>query len=310
MEKRINIAELLKDCQKGMELDSPMYDNVTFGCIVDGNCYPVQVQTPEGNMLLSQHGCTSLSSHAKCVIFPKGKTTWEGFVPPCQFKDGDILYVDTNDNDYRENCFKYVFIFKEMCEHKVIAYCYISANGCFKPRGVYLTDNNKYPIRYATEDEKEKLFDAIKTNGYRWNMKTKTLEKLIPKFKIGDKIRYKNGKNINGIEQGVILSITDGNYDIAVTNNMGVYVPIEEQDDWEAIPYKFDIRTLKPFESKVLVRNDRYSVWKPSFWGLYDKGHKFPYVTTGCRYRQCIPYKDNEYLLGKADMCDDYYKNW
>ena len=36
-------------------------------------------------------GCWDKSSSAKCVIFPKGKTTWKGFVPPCQFKDGDII---------------------------------------------------------------------------------------------------------------------------------------------------------------------------------------------------------------------------
>lgn len=85
MENKINIAELLKDCPKGMELDCTVYDNVTFGCIMDGNCYPIQIQTPEGNMLLSEYGCMSLSTHSKCVIFPKGKTTWEGFVSPCKF---------------------------------------------------------------------------------------------------------------------------------------------------------------------------------------------------------------------------------
>lgn len=30
MENRINIAELLKDCPKGMELDCTMLDNVVF----------------------------------------------------------------------------------------------------------------------------------------------------------------------------------------------------------------------------------------------------------------------------------------
>ena len=36
------------------------------------------------------------------------------------------------------------------------------------------------------KEEKQKLFDAIKENGYHWNSETKTLEKL-PKFKVEDR---------------------------------------------------------------------------------------------------------------------------
>ena len=35
MEERINIAELLKECPKGMELDCTSYDNVSFDKISD-----------------------------------------------------------------------------------------------------------------------------------------------------------------------------------------------------------------------------------------------------------------------------------
>jgi hypothetical protein len=39
--------------------------------------------------------------------------------------------------------------------------------------------------RFATEEEKQKLFQAIKDHGYKWNAETKTLEKLVePKFDI------------------------------------------------------------------------------------------------------------------------------
>lgn len=33
----------------------------------------------------------------KCVIYPKGKTTWKGFKPPCKFKDGDVLVHTQNE---------------------------------------------------------------------------------------------------------------------------------------------------------------------------------------------------------------------
>lgn len=67
---------------------------------------------------------------------------------------------------------------------------------------------------------------------------------------------------------------------------------------------------MKPFESKVLVRDDGYSLWQPSLWGLYDKKHRFPYVTIGCRYKQCIPYEGNEHLRGTTNDCDEFYKTW
>lgn len=38
---------------------------------------------------------------------------------------------------------------------------------------------NRNDLRYATEEEQQKLFDVIKENGYKWNPRTKTLEKLI-----------------------------------------------------------------------------------------------------------------------------------
>lgn len=307
--EKINIAELLKNCPRGMELDCTMFDNVKF-VRVDNSKKQFPIEIAVGGLhskYLTKEGCfhdTTLLPDAKCIIFPKGKTTWEGFVP-CKFKDGDII---------SDSCFDSICIFKGEgnIEGTVDFYCGIYNDELYikdvKDRDEHFGEINKY--NFATEEEKQKLFDAIRANGYCWDTETKTLEKLKPKFKIGNKIRYKNGKNINGIEQGVILSITDGTYDVAVTNNIGVFVPIEEQDDWEVISHKFDIHTLKPFESKVLVRDDGYSLWQPSLWGFYDKGHRFPYVTVGFRYKQCIPYKGNEYLLGKDEMCDDYYKTW
>jgi hypothetical protein len=72
---------------------------------------------------------------------------------------------------------------------------------------------------------------------------------------------------------------------------------------------KFDITTLKPFESKVLVRN--FGAWEPAFWGYYSKEYIFPFVVVGGNtFNKCIPYKGNEHLLGTSDDCDDYYKTW
>jgi hypothetical protein len=100
MEKKINVAELLKDCPQGMELDCLMFDNLEFDRIEKYNDeYPIycRVRTGQDNyhvQTFTEYGYFSKENYCKCVIFPKGKTTWDGFQRP--FKDGenDIIKDD------------------------------------------------------------------------------------------------------------------------------------------------------------------------------------------------------------------------
>lgn len=92
--EQINIATLLKDCPSGMELDCLMYDNVYFKCIREHAVYPIVCYTIDSKgeteeITFSWYGKYALLDTAKCVIFPKGKTTWKGFHRP--FKDGDVV---------------------------------------------------------------------------------------------------------------------------------------------------------------------------------------------------------------------------
>ena len=299
MSEKINVAEILKDCPKGMELYSPLcgkclFDRLNFGTII---CKKQNTQeitfTSKGYYMLP------IFDDCECMIFPsKDQRDWSKFQRP--FKDGDIVATNSG-------CF--IGIVKVKNNMQVGTYCAINYRDYFKvnPDCVF--------NRFATKEEKQKLFDAIKENGYKWNAETKTLENLVePKFKVGDEIKYKNGKNIDGVEQGVILSITDEVYDVAVTNNMGIYVSIAEQDDWELVPNKFDISTLKPFESRVLVRHNKDNKWCGSFFSHIDgnfHSHCYKYVTiAGKSYPMCIPYEGNEHLLGTTNDCIEYYKTW
>lgn len=77
------------------------------------------------------------------------------------------------------------------------------------------------------------------------------------------------------------------------------------------VPNKFDITTLVPFESKVLVRDNIDEVWLPCFFGGLSDNNNFPYrVIGGEVWKCCIPYEGNEHLSGKKDDCDDFYKTW
>ncbi len=309
--EKINIAQLLKGCPKGMELDCTMYENVEFDYIEQSpeSRYPIHclMKTNDGynTMVFTDNGCNDTHPNAKCVIFPKGKTTWEGFQRP--FNDGDVVYVRTT--------FKWIAIYKELEKgrNEIGRYASIRLYSIFNHECVFdnrpLCHNKEVnEIRLATEEEKQKLFDTIKANGYKWNAETKTLEKLITlKFKIGDKIRAKGTNSYTKI-LGIKWDQTETYYETPLCE-----ISVKDQDKFELVPNKFDITTLKPFD-RVLVRDNDRQYWTVNIFGYYMYGFPYPFCCSGNCYgtgfKQCIPYKGNESLLGKADDCADYYKTW
>ena len=295
MENKINVAELLEDCPKGMELDCTIYEDVYFDYVDELNiihCY-IQHETHKTSLTFNQHGTPNSDIKSKCVIFPKDKTTWEGFRKP--FKDGDIVATNTG---------MWVGIVKkpsggDTCE------VYVGIN-------TYYTNSLKYGSlsfsRPATEKEKQKLFQAIKDNGYKWNPKTKTLEKLIvPKFKVGDRIRN-NRVDLGNIY--TIIEVRESSYVVNKNNEHNNYnIDFVLQDEYELVPNKFDITTLKPFD-KVLVRCDNNGLWNPQFFAKYRPHSKFPFTCTYNSWSQCVPYEGNEHLLDTTNNCNDFYKTW
>ena len=153
----------------------------------------------------------------------------------------------------------------------------------------------------ASNEQKERLFNALKEKGYKWNPDTKSLEKLIvPKFKVEDKIQNKKRKKER---RTIKLCENDGYW-----TTEDSWIRINEQDDWELVPNKFDISTLKPFESKVLVRDSSDCIWKPAIFGF---SHRIGCCAVGgASWNQVIPYEGNEHLLKTNNDCDEYYKNW
>lgn len=301
--EKINITELLKNCPKGMELDCTMYDDIHFDGINNSGLFPITIRRPDTcKISLTKYGQYANADYAKCVIFPKGKTTWEGFVPPCQFKDGDVV-------TYKLRGSLVAFIYKEKTSTMLIN----SHFALYKGNMGFTIDSDialkEEEIVFATEEEKQKLFNAIKANGYKWNTDEKKLEKLIkPKFKVGDKVRHKDDKTVI-----IITGIKDDCYfiqfyNIRKHNYQNEKFLFKDQDDYELILNKFDITKLKPFKSEVLIRNDKTQEWIPAFWGY--KANNGKYVTTFGTCRYCIPYEGNENLLSTNNDCLEYYKTW
>ena len=351
MENKINIAKLLKDCPEGTKLYSPICGECTFDSVMDVwiNVYKENLKRHFTFNHLGQH-CSS-SNDSECLLFPsKDNRDWSKFQR--QFKDGDIL-------SYQCKCFKNRTIFIYMYHSRMNTTYYVALSGSddsefmINDKEGHALNGFNDSVCFATEEEKQKLFKAIKNNGYKWNAEAKTLEKLVePRFKVGNRV-----KSIYNNTQYDIKELTDTHYTLVeVVNKFQFMEPIIEdknwelvelvpkfkvgdkirkkgeystytitdvkyehyccgkyvicnihEDDWELVPDKFDITTLIPFESKVLVRDADHE-WEGAVFGRYN-GDSF-FTIGGLNWGQCIPYEGNEHLFGKTDDCDEFYKTW
>ena len=294
--EKINVAELLENCPKGMELDCTMFNDVVFNTVDFGKTIIV-TRTNGTDIHLDKYGTYSNGKDAKCVIFPKGKTTWKGFKRP--FVDGDVL-------SYQFPGFKNrsIYIYRNHPAMNTSYYVALSGDSNFMVsygEGCALNGNND-TARIATEEEKEKLFQAIKYHGYKWNPKTKTLEKF-QKFKVEDRIIFKY------YDRGVakIVGISDSEYKL----DNGKTIPFQDENAYEISNEKFDITTFKPFD-KVLVRDTKEQVWVADLFShtVNRPLERCSFTCVGHYTNQCIPYKGNEHLLGTTNDCDEHFKTW
>ena len=120
--EKINVAELLKDCPKGMELYSPLCGDCKLYSVND---YNITIEIPNKDSLIILRHDGTYCNNGEIMLFPKGKTTWEGFVPPCKFKDGDIIFTRC----YSGNTWTSIFKKNENGEVRTYADYYSDPNG-------------------------------------------------------------------------------------------------------------------------------------------------------------------------------------
>ena len=310
MNENLNLAKILKDCPEGTKLYSPVFGDVEFVKVFPDNFFlcPIQIKL-KNNLLenLTKDGRLFGEYNGECMLFPsKEQRDWSKFkiknskkeylFSPCEFNNGDILATNTG---------LQVFILQK-AESGKRGNCYIGYD--FGENMIFTAGSWRF-VRLATEEEKQKLFDAIKLNGYKWNPEIKTLEKLVkPKFKVGDKIANVPRKYMGacGIT-GTILKITDDKY--IFTD--GSYTRISNQGNWELVQDKFDPRALQPFD-QVLARDTPNATWScKNFSHMMNLPKFYKYATTSGFYKYCIPYNDDtKHLVGTSNEAPEYYKYW
>jgi hypothetical protein len=259
MNENINLFEILKDTPKGTLLYSPLTGEVEFNKLDSSNKFPINVLDKRGDRHYFTQQGTYFLSMGECLLFPsKDQRDWNKYKRP--FVNGDVITSKGGG----------IALFSHTqarfeCSNVVYYHCVFFPPQTFKlglDYGIgYVSD-----CRLATEEEKQKLFKAIKDNGYQWNAETKTLEKLIkPKFKKGDKIRIK----IATSEPCIIKDVCDTFY-LLVPFGKLYYT---EQDDWELVEYQVGDHFVNSTNSNLFILTEIRCYGDYKIQDLYGSSH-------------------------------------
>ena len=89
-----------------------------------------------------------------------------------EFKDGNILCVIDNSDDYH-----YILIYKGQDKEHIYRYVTMfEDNSLHIKKDDTLTKPEDYSMRYATDEEKQQLFDALEKEGKAWDAEKKQIE--------------------------------------------------------------------------------------------------------------------------------------
>ena len=185
----------------------------------------MKVELQAGDTIAIPNGCKAIVKDGS-VVFEKEQ----------KFKDGDILtiadYVDTS-------C---PFIYKNTDE-KGSHYYYVGVD-VYNQLIISKTISNIWDcnLRYATEEEKQLLFDKMKEQGLRWNAEEKRVEKI--------RWRAEDGRIYFCIDnQGIVIVDKECGYYVDKNRHeYGNYFHTKEQAEEAAKRVK---ETLKKFHEEI-----------------------------------------------------------
>lgn len=154
------------------------------------------------------------NSHGVCVEFKEEE-------PEVRFKEGDIIYC-------KDKICELILIFKENCGTILNPYlCHCAYK--FKKQLFFenLRVRNSFDIiRFATESEKQLLFDALAEDGKKWNAEKKCIEDLKPerwRANVGCKYWFVSS-SLNCLSTNDLFSLLDN-----IRYEVGNYFQTEQQ---------------------------------------------------------------------------------
>jgi hypothetical protein len=191
----------------------------------------------------------------ECTLFPeKHQRDWSKFKVEPEMIDGEFYYCFYGDNQ-KENSF--IFIYKKHMTYKTKCYAAFSLLSSVLFRDDLITNNNENltELRKATEEEKQRLLDAIKIRNYEWDADKKALIKIELKFDINtlqpfDKVLVRDGDN-----ERWRCSIFS--YIYKLSSNKNVYVCACHWN--QCVPYNEDTRHLVGTKEMPI---EKYITWK------------------------------------------------
>ena len=314
MEEKINIAEILKNKQKGIRLYSPIFGECAF-CYVREDTNDICVKKRNGVIEYFNYEGLYFDL-GEVMIFPsKSMRDWEKL----SWKRGDVLIGDCG----------FVCIFKEWASDD-----YTRFNGCYfdgmpnAQTAKYSKLDNNTAYGYIRELEKR--------CGGVLNIKTLKIEKS--KFNDGDIAfaDYGNRQDVFIVSDKTDLSEGYSSFislDLnSLTLSIGCRTTFFKKDlcklrlatkeekkqlfsalekegkrwdsDKKAIVDLKPKWTPKPFD-RVITRNDEDDIWTANIFSHMDSHGE--YVTIGCvgGYTYCIPYnEDTAKLIGTTNNVD------
>ena len=314
MEEKVNIAEILKNKQKGIRLYSPIFGECAF-CYVREDTNDICVKKRNGVIEYFNYEGLYFDL-GEVMIFPsKSMRDWEKL----SWKRGDVLIGDCG----------FVCIFKEWASDD-----YTRFNGCYfdgmpnAQTAKYSKLDNNTAYGYIRELEKR--------CGGVLNIKTLKIEKS--KFNDGDIAfaDYGNRQDVfivsgktdlsEGYSSFISLDLNSLTLSIGCRTTFfkkdlcklrlatkeekkQLFSALEKEgkrwdSDKKAIVDLKPKWTPKPFD-RVITRNDEDDIWTANIFSHMDSHGE--YVTIGCvgGYTYCIPYnEDTAKLIGTTNNVD------
>lgn len=162
----MDLVKILKDTPLPVTLYSTVSGELKLFTVLPNDTYPLHCATMDGSRIRTFSSEGKYDPDGECVLFPsKENRDWSMFAP---FKDGDIVTGNTGQPFIFKSCDLRSDSVQSYCGLDICDRLHLDSDDWISARG----------IRLATKEEKQRLFDAIKANGYKWNPDTKKVEKL------------------------------------------------------------------------------------------------------------------------------------